>query len=230
MAEAEFQGFPKETCTFLAGLAGNNDKAWFDAHRAEYQAHLVEPARSFIVAMGKRLPEISPAVNADPAVNRTLRRINRDIRFSRDKSPYKTHLDLWFWEGAGHNFGGSGFFFRMFSHRLLLGVGIHGFSKEQLAAYRRAVVDPRKGKELAAIAAGLKKAGFDLGGSHYKKVPPGFDAGHERADFLLHNALYSGKEMELPKEAHSAAFVGFCFDHFKQLAPLHRWLVGIQGG
>jgi uncharacterized protein (TIGR02453 family) len=96
-----FEGFPPEGLAFLAGLAEHNEKAWFDAHRAEYERGLLEPARDFVDAIGPELEAVHPGIHADPRVNGSIMRINRDTRFSKDKRPYKTHLDLWFWEGEG---------------------------------------------------------------------------------------------------------------------------------
>lgn len=90
-------GFPAETLAFLRGLAENNTKAWFEAHRADYQAHYVEPALAFVAALGPRLQQIAPGAQFEPRINGSLFRINRDVRFSADKSPYKHHIDLWFW-------------------------------------------------------------------------------------------------------------------------------------
>ncbi|MEM6991152.1 MAG: DUF2461 family protein, partial [Myxococcota bacterium] len=92
---AKFDGFPKQTLTFLKGLGANNDKAWFTAHRADYDNYFMEPAKHFVVALGERLAKSSPGIHAEPKVNGSIFRINRDVRFSKDKRPYKDHLDLW---------------------------------------------------------------------------------------------------------------------------------------
>src|SRR5213083_2262987 len=140
-----FEGFPPEGLHFLAGLAEHNEKAWFDEHRGEYERGLLEPARDFVEAMGVELEAVHPGVNADPRVNGSIMRINRDTRFSKDKRPYKTHLDLWFWEGEGPSRGCSGFFLRLEADRLGLGAGMHRFEQEALAGYRRAVDDAGRG-------------------------------------------------------------------------------------
>ena len=106
-----FTGFPQKGLTFSKELAENNDKMWFDAHRGDYEHHVLGPARDFIVALGDRLKTIAPGIQADPRVNKTLFRINRDTRFRHDKTPYKTHLALWFWEGSRPRMECSGFYF-----------------------------------------------------------------------------------------------------------------------
>ena len=87
---AEFKGFSKALVQFFRDLKDNNTKPWFDKHRHEYEENVLFPSREFVVAMGKRLRQIAPGVNAIPKVNQSLFRINRDTRFSKDKSPYKT--------------------------------------------------------------------------------------------------------------------------------------------
>lgn len=223
---AKFEGFPKQTLTFLRGLGKNNEKEWLSAHRADYDAYYMDPAKAFVAAMGDKLAKLAPNVSAVPKVNGSIFRINRDIRFSKDKTPYKDHLDLWFWEGDDRKNAVSGFFFRLQHNQLLLGVGNHSFAKDRLAAYRAAVADDEMGKPLAALQKKLAKAGMPLEGASYKKVPRGFDPDHPRADLLKHGALHAGVTLRpLPQDVHSAKLATLCAGHFKKLLPLHRWLV-----
>ena len=91
--------FSDETLRFLSALATNNSKTWFDAHRSAYEQHLLAPAKAFVADMGEALRELAPDVHAEPRVNGSIFRINRDTRFSKDKRPYKDYLALWFWQG-----------------------------------------------------------------------------------------------------------------------------------
>jgi uncharacterized protein (TIGR02453 family) len=221
-----FAGFPEGTFRFLEELAGHNTKAWFEAHRADYERYYIEPARAFVRAIGPRLQALSPGVGYDPRVNGSLFRINRDVRFSRDKTPYKTHLDLWFWEGEHRGWDNPGYFLRMFPERLLLGSGMHRFEKAQLAAYRGAVVDERSGAELAALLDRVRSTGpYEIGGSTRKTVPRGFDKAHVRVPLLLHEGLHATMETVMPAEARSAAFVDYCLAHFRATGPVNRWLL-----
>jgi uncharacterized protein (TIGR02453 family) len=224
MSEATFDGFPAETAAFLRGIAKNNDKKWFEAHRADYEAGYVEPAKAFVTALGPRLKKIAPAVQYEARVNGSLFRINRDVRFGKDKRPYKDHLDLWFWCGDRRGWDTPGFFFRMFADRLMIGAGMHRFEKSLLDAYRKAVVAPRPGRALAAAIDEVRAAGhYEIGGASRKTVPRGFDADHERAPLLLHEGLWAGLETELGSEAKSARFVDFCAGHYRAMWPVARW-------
>lgn len=225
---AKFEGFPKQTLTFLRGLGNNNDKQWFDEHRSDYDAFYIEPAKAFVSALGESLAKVSPEIEAVPKVNGSIFRINRDVRFSKDKTPYKDHLDLWFWEGVDRKQGSSGLFFRLTARSLIVGVGMHGFPKDLLARYREAVDNEVSGKALVAVQKKLAKAGYPLEGVGYKKVPRGYDADHPRGDLLRHNALHASTTVTpTPAEVHSAKLVGLCRDHFKKMLPLHRWLVSL---
>jgi uncharacterized protein (TIGR02453 family) len=226
-----FPGFPKRTVTFLRELAAHNDRDWFAAHKAEYEAAVMETSRAFVLAMGERLRRLTPGIRFDPRANGSLFRIYRDTRFSPDKSPYKTNLGIFFWEGDGPRMDCPGYYFHLEPPNLMLGGGLYIFSRLLLERYRRAVSDPEYGPELAAVVKKISaRPGYTLGGEHYKRVPPGYDAEPE-AEFLLHHAgLYAGWEGRIPAEIHSPALLDFCFDKFKPMQPLHRWLVKLTGG
>ena len=219
-----FDGFSKRTVRFLAGLRDHNEKAWFEAHRGDYEQAFLEPAAAFAEALAPRLRKIEPDVNVEPRVNGSIMRINRDIRFSKDKSPYKDHLDLWFWTGDRKGWDSSGFFFRLAADRLLLGAGMHRFEADALARYRAAVRDERRGAALTATVAKIRKAGYEVGTESYKKVPSGVPADHPRAALLRHGGLHAGWEGEHPTVLGTSAFVDFVAKHFAAVAPVHRWL------
>ena len=222
-----FDGFGAETVRFLAGLSAHNEKAWFDAHRTDYERAFLAPAQAFAEALGPRLRKIEPDINVEPRVNGSIMRINRDIRFSKDKSPYKDHLDMWFWTGDRKGWDSSGFWFRLTPDRLMLGAGMHMFEKEALARYRKAVLDAKRGPALEKIVASLRTGGYDVGTESYKKVPAGVPADHPRAALLRHGGLHAGWEGKHPAELRRSAFVGFVGEHFAAVAPLHRWLRGM---
>jgi uncharacterized protein (TIGR02453 family) len=223
--ESEFRGFSKETVAFFRGLRRNNSRDWFESHREIYDNHVLEPAKSFVVAMGRRLKKISPHLVAAPKVNGSIFRLNRDTRFSLDKSPYKPNLGIYFWEGPRSRMESPGFYVHLEPPTFLLGGGYYMFPDWLVERFRRAVLDPRYGKELPAI---LKKIAettdFEIGGKHYKRIPSGYDSSHPNASLLLHNGLHAGWETTVPDELFTPGLVDYCFEKFKPLAPLHRWL------
>jgi uncharacterized protein (TIGR02453 family) len=220
-----FDGFPRDALTFLRELGENNNGDWFHAHRVDYETLLLEPARDFVVAMGEELRAIGADVHADPRVNGSIFRINRDTRFSRDKRPYKDHLDLWFWEGDGPSRLCPGYWFRLTSDQLILGAGQHRFERDAIGRYREAVADAGRGEALWHAVDEVREAGYEVGGRHYKRVPVGYDVPAEREDLLLHHGLYAYAELAVPDETHTAAFPRFCAERWRALKPVQDWLV-----
>ncbi len=132
----------------------------------------MHPAREFVEEMGKKLRRIAPEVHAIPKINQSLFKINRDVRFSKDKSPYKTTMGIWFWEDSRKRMECSGFYFHLEDKRLLIGTGIYMFPKELLASYRQAVFDKKLGTKLKRAVKNIVDKGYHVGGKHYKKSSP----------------------------------------------------------
>ncbi|MBU4268356.1 MAG: DUF2461 domain-containing protein [Acidobacteria bacterium] len=200
MATVEtFSGFPEKTVSFLRDLAANNNREWFKARRTEYETAVLEPAKAFVRAMGERLRRLSPGIKAEPRTDGSLFRLFRDTRFSPDKSPYKTNLGIYFWEGRGSRLECSGYYFHLEPPTLMLGAGLYIFPRPLLERYRRAVADPDYGAELVDIVKKITaRRGYTLGGEHYKRVPAGFDVAPESAGLLRHAGLYAAVRRPYP--------------------------------
>ena len=158
-------------------------------------------------------------------MNGSIFRVNRDVRFSKDKTPYKDHLDLWFWEGSRKE-AVSGFYLRLTEDAVHIGVGAHGFDNARLARYRSKVSADGPRARLLAAESAIAAAGGTIDGETYKRTPrdhPSDDPDTVR--LLKHSALWSGADHDIPGEVGSEAFVGWCIDRWAPLAPLHRWLV-----
>jgi uncharacterized protein (TIGR02453 family) len=135
-------------------------------------------------------------------------RMNRDTRFSKDKTPYKDHLDLWSWEGDRKT-ATSGLFLRIAPDAITVGAGAHGFDRDRLARYRTAVTAP--------------EASHDIGGQTYTRTPRGYTATPDQDRFLRHSALYA--HAELPANlAVDPKLIPTLLRHWRGFAPLHRWL------
>ena len=219
---SKFTGFPDGTLKFLRGIRRNNTKKWFDAHRSDYDSYYVKPAKQFVAAIGEKLTKVAPEIVAEPRINGSIFRINKDIRFSKDKRPYKDHLDFSFWEGDKKS-SSSTLFFRVSPDGVYIGAGHHS-CPQMLKRFRTAVADPDAGKELASIAKKLRKAGHELEGAHYKRMPRDFPDGGPAAEFLLNQGLYIVAE-DKPEAACSPKIVEQCVNQWKATMPLHRWLI-----
>ncbi len=110
----------------------------------------------------------------------------------------------------------------------MLGVGLYAFPKDMLETYRQSVVHPKYGPALTKAVTAIKKnKDYYVGEQHYKKIPPGYDPAHKNAEFLLYNGLYAGVELPVSEELFSEGLVDLCFEHYKKMLPLHRWLLDL---
>lgn len=223
MSTDTFTGFPRGIKTFLTDLAANNNKPWFEAHRGDYEQSLLEPSRAFADAMAARLTELAPPGLGD--IQGSAFRIYRDVRFSKDKTPYKTHLGIAF-NAAGSPKGESpGYYFHLEPPRMMLGAGMHAFPKEFLSAYREAVADECLGSSLRRVIDDAAAAGHEVWGESYKRVPAGYDADHPRADLLRYGGLFVAVTEDIPEVLHSPALVDYCASRYAIMGPVLAWLL-----
>ena len=220
-----FDGFSKEGMSFLTEL-GQSDKAWFDANRATYDAHVVPAAKAFVLAMGDFLRNnVSDAIEAQPKTNGSIAPINNDLRFSPDASPYKDHLMFRFWEGP----------VKKTSAMLMVrvhptdGVGFaSGMNFADVDAWRSAIDDTKTGAALAtAIDSIVSDTKADVVGQGLKKVPKPFDPEHPRGDLLRHKGLQVRFIKKPPRGMlHKPSFVDdFAGPELARLVDIHTWLV-----
>ena len=229
ITESKFDGFSKDLPKFLDRFKKNNSKGWFDEHRIDYEDLFLGPAKQFVAAIAAPLKSVSKLVQAEPRVNGSIMRINRDTRFSKDKTPYKTTLDLMFWEG-GSSRESPCFFFRMTADELILGAGMHMFGPDHLKTYRQALLNNQIGGTIGKAVTQLEKAGYEIGAAHYKNVPRGFDADHPHANLLRHNALWTATTAAIPAAMFTQGAAAHCVKQFAAMRPLHKWLVQIFYG
>ncbi|MCP4384488.1 MAG: DUF2461 domain-containing protein [Hyphomicrobiales bacterium] len=209
---------------FLNDLSRNNNKEWFDAHRDLYKSAYVEPALSFIEALAAPLGKLDPALQAVPKVNGSLRRINRDVRFSKDKRPYSNSLHLAFWAGDHPN-RSPGFHISVSADHWGYGAGHWAFEPNQLEAYRQAVTSGGKAKELLAALARTEKDGCQASEPQLARVPRGFEAEEPTATLLRRKGVVvmSGHQL-LADELFGPKAVAFTIKHVKAAMPLIKWL------
>ena len=221
---ANFKGFPKEFITFFENLKQNNSKDWFEKNRKDYEQFVMHPAREFVEEMGKKLRKMAPGVHAIPKINKSLFKINRDVRFSKDKRPYKTYMGIWLWDGDRKRMECSGFYLHVENKMVMIGVGIKMFPRPLLDSYRKAVVDKNLGAELKKAVKKVSDKGYVINGKHYKKVPRGHDPNHPNAEFLLFNGLTARMEEPIPEAFFSDAIIDYAYSHHRNMLPIHRWL------
>ena len=222
----DFNGFPEQMPEFFKQLAMNNNKQWFQDNKKIYEKWVKIPSQEFVSVMGERLRTVCPSINAIPKINKSLFRINRDTRFSHDKTPYKTNLGILFWDGTAKRMETSGFYFHIQDNTLMLGCGRHVLSKNALVKFRQTVVNKTAAKKLAPVIDQLVDQGYAIGTRHYKRIPRGFEASDDfEKEYLLYNGLTARIEMELPKAIFTPGIIDLVFEHFKRMSPLHHWLM-----
>jgi uncharacterized protein (TIGR02453 family) len=220
-----FNGFHEESLKFLIDLANNNNKQWFDINRSRYEKYILDPSKSFVTTIGPKLKSISLDINADPRVNYSLFRLNRDVRFSPDKSPYKTHIGIIFWEGPRKRMECPGFYLQINPDSLMLAGGMHLLPKDMIELFRNVVAKEGPAKELAHIVENVKNTGIDIGGLHYKRTPRDYTEDHPYSFFLKYNGVYGITTIPMPKEFFTSKFVTMAYDTFKKIDPLNRWFL-----
>ncbi|MGB5528864.1 MAG: DUF2461 domain-containing protein [Ignavibacteriaceae bacterium] len=225
MMNTTLKDFPKKTTAYLKKLSKNNNREWFEANRDLYNSDFLEPCIQFIVEMGDRLTDLDPDIVAIPKIDKSIFRLHRDVRFSKDKTPYKTNAGLYFWNGKVKKMEASGFYFHLEPKLFGVGLGIYMFPPHLLKKYRDVVSDPSSVKELHRIVRSLEKKGYSIGGKKYKKIPKGYDPNTLYPGYLLYEGIYAWYEGKDFKKIDGGKAVNFIFKIFKDMLPLHKWLI-----
>ena len=215
---------------FFRELSSHNDREWFTEHKTVYTDEVLPAAQSFVHAFGERLLALSETIKYDTRTSGTgsILKVYRDVRFSKDKTPYNPYLRAVFWTGPAKKSEGPAFYFWMDHTGARLYAGIHDFSPPVLSRYRERVAEGKTGAELERVIAGIDGAGaYELGGLHYKRVPTGFDQGHPRAELLKHNGLYAVSPGIPPAVTTGPGLVERCVEHARHVMPLMHWLAGL---
>jgi uncharacterized protein (TIGR02453 family) len=210
---------------FLRELARNNNRAWFQANKRRYESGVRDAGLRFVREAGPLLTSLSRHLVADPRpVGGSMTRIYRDIRFSKDKSPYKTGIGIHFFHDAmglkeEHL---PGFYLHLEPRESVVAAGIWQPEPPALQKIRSAIV----GRSPAW--AKVRAAGFTLGGESLKRVPPGFDAEHRYADDLRRKDFVASLPLT-DREVASAAFAPTFVDRCRTLEPLNAFLAKAVG-
>jgi uncharacterized protein (TIGR02453 family) len=217
-----FTGFPEQAVKYLADLARNNDRAWFDSHKKIYEASIVAPALRFAEAMGVALSSFAPSVAAEPRIGGSLFRIHRDTRFSADKSPYKTHVGIRLRDrdtATSSRCTGPLFYVEFDASVLRLGVGVKEFDPGTLDAYRQSVVRSAGARAFKAAMERAERDGHEILGDTLTRVPHTY-AGHRDNALLKRKGFFIRQETRLPEELHRPEFVTYCTSWFKPYGAL----------
>ena len=224
---ARFEGFADRDGRFFRALAQNQRREWFALHRDEYEQGWRAPMQALLAEVRGR---IEPRFRHEPLAAPKVFRIHRDVRFSTDKSPYKTHIGGYVAiDGAGQGPSApAAVYVHVGAGELFVAAGQYMMDTGQLARFRAAVVDARQGEALATLLRKLVRAGFGVA-SHatLQRVPRGFDAEHPRADLLRRKGLIVTYPEPPRRLLTSRALVDWLVTHTTRAVPLVEWLAAV---
>ncbi|HEV8282143.1 MAG TPA: DUF2461 domain-containing protein [Candidatus Limnocylindrales bacterium] len=229
-----FTGFRPAAIEFLADLAQNNDRGWFQPRKAEYERLLKEPMEDFVAALAERFAAHRLPLQADPKTS--IFRIYRDTRFAKDKSPYKTHIGASFpWvEGSGgdasisHTEHRNGAYFHLQPGENFAGGGMWHASKPLLDAFRQSILDDEQ-RVRDALEDPAFIAEFGPVESHetLKRVPPGFPPDHPMADMLRYKDIVFGRRLS-DDEVYSPDLPDILARAYATATPVFRFLSNLD--
>jgi uncharacterized protein (TIGR02453 family) len=221
-----FSGFSKKGHEFFKQLAKRQDRDWFKAHKSDYETLWVEPMKALLEGL---LPTIGKAYQGLPIKEPKIFRLQRDVRFAKDKSPYKTHIAAMIALDTGggdeEGMGGAAAIYMHFGTEQFAGAGHWMMPGDDLDRYRKLVAEDATGVELAKRVKVLTGKGYAIGTFEtLKKVPKGFDPDHPRAELLKHKGL--GFDFPQPSAAvvSSAKLLPWLSAQVKQSATVIEWL------
>ncbi|SNT13292.1 TIGR02453 family protein [Asanoa hainanensis] len=204
-----FRGWPSEALEFYEGLEADNSKTYWTAHKDVYDEQVRAPMQELLDELE---PEFGPG---------RIFRPYRDVRFSADKSPYKTAIAATLERGGYLHLSATG---------LASGSGMYHMERDQLARYRAAVDDDATGPRLADLVAEAAADGVRIHGhDQLKRIPRGFATDHPRADLLRHKGVVAWKEWPVAPWLGTAAAKRRVVDFLRASAPLNQWLTTYVG-
>jgi uncharacterized protein (TIGR02453 family) len=199
-----FTGIPIAALDFYEDLEGDNSKAFWVAHKHVYDESVKAPMDALVAELA---PEFGAA---------KLFRPYRDVRFSKDKTPYKTHQGAWF--------GESSCYLHVSAAGLLLAAGYWDTASPQVERLRRAVADDVAGPALERAITAVTKAKWEIGGQQLTRVPAAYPKDHPRADLLRFKTLTAGRELGAPEWLSTPRAKNEIAKAWRAMAPLTVWL------
>jgi|1186.fasta_scaffold164484_2 uncharacterized protein (TIGR02453 family) len=202
-----FRGWPQDALDFYVGLEADNSKTYFHAHKATYDECVKAP----FLALSEEIADEFGALR--------VFRPNRDIRFAKDKTPYKTAA-----AAVTEGEGGTAFYVQVSSTGLFVGSGYHHLATDQLERFRAAVDDAKAGPKLAAAITGAQKAKFQMGTSgSLQRAPRGYPHDHPRIDLLRLKGMHIGKDFGAPRWLHTHGAFDRIVKTWRDAAPVNTW-------
>jgi uncharacterized protein (TIGR02453 family) len=213
--------FTSESLRFLRALKRNNRRDWFAAHRDDYEAHVRAPMAAIIERLAIDFRAFGPEFVADPKTS--MYRIHRDVRFSENKAPYKTHVAANFPARGLPKHEGAGLYFHVSADEVWVGGGMYAPAPPQLYAVRQHIASSSRRLRSLVESPAFRRDVGPLEGERLQRVPRGFARDHPAAEYLKFRQFLAGREFE-PAFATRPGFYAALLAVFRRVAPLMRFL------
>jgi uncharacterized protein (TIGR02453 family) len=204
---SDFHGFPEAALDFYEDLENDNTKSFWQEHKSVYDEAVAAPMKALSAAL------------EDEFGAAKIFRPYRDVRFAKDKSPYKTHQGAYVATGPS-----TGYYVQISAAGVFVGAGFYEAASARLAAIRDAIVDDAHGADLEAILTKLTKAGWKIGGETLKTAPRGYDVEHPRIELLRHKSLTVGTEYGFEPFIHTPKLVDRIRKDWRATTPFLEWV------
>ncbi|NTW48829.1 MAG: DUF2461 domain-containing protein [Chlorobiales bacterium] len=216
----EFIGFSAKSFQFLQGLQKHNTKEWFESHKQDYQQHILQPMQALVEDLALLMLGIDPKFEVTPAVNKTISRIYRDTRFSKDKIPYKTSHWITFKRALKEWQNHPAYFFELSPESYRFGMGFYGADRATMDRFR-ADLDRNPKSFLAAIRF-FSDGQFELAGENYKR-PLKPDIPADLQGWYNSKSPYLVRSFSVERQGIPASFAGELAASFVKMAPLYQY-------
>ncbi len=224
-----FEGLPADYFKFFKELKANNNREWFNDNKQRFRTSLQEPLAGFVEAMAPRLKKISKHIVADPRLNGgSVFRIYKDVRFSKDKSPYKTHGGVQFRHALGKDAHAPGFYVHLAADEVFYGGGIWHPPAANLLKIREAVRDKAKIWEKATNSGAFENRFEALRGEQLMRPPRGFSPDDPHIDDIKRKSFFAMADAK-PAATKKAAFLDDVEATFRDAKPLMKFLCDALG-
>jgi uncharacterized protein (TIGR02453 family) len=224
-----FTGLPPSFFSFLSGLAAHNTRDWFQEHREKFEENVQATALSLVEAVGERMPEVSRHIVVEAKKSGgSLMRFYRDVRFSKDKSPYQTYIAAQFRHARGRGVSAPGFYIHVSPSESFLGVGIWHPEPPDLLKIRTAIASRPEAWKAARDDRGFRAAFPKLAGESLKRPPAGFPPDHPFVEDLKRKDFVAFRPFT-PAEAGKASFPEWMIRSYRASSPLMSFLCGATG-
>jgi uncharacterized protein (TIGR02453 family) len=213
--------FTTESLRFLRALKRNNRRDWFLAHRSDYDAHVRAPMMAIVSQLADDFREFGPEFVASPKTS--MYRIYRDVRFSENKAPYKTHVAAAFPTRGLAKHEGAGLYFHVSADEVWAGGGMYAPQPPQLHAVREHIASNSCRLRTLIESPAFRAELGALNGQQLQRVPRGFPKDHDAAQYLRFRQFLAGREFQ-PTFATSPRFYSGLLAVFRRVTPLLRFL------